>query len=251
MRIHVFDSRQRMGAAAAERAATALRSAVSERGEANLLVATGKSQIAMLEHLVKEPDIDWSVISIFHLDEYIGLDNSHPASFCRYLKERLENRLPSPPADFHYIDGMAPDPEQECRRLGGLIESRPIDTACIGIGENGHLAFNDPPADFTTEEPFIIVTMDEACRRQQMKEGWFDSVEDVPEKAISITINQIMKSRTLVVTCPDRRKAEAVKNAAEGEITNTCPASKLQEHPDCTLFLDREAAVLLSKPAQA
>ena len=245
MEINVSDTKQEMGRAAAQHAASALRKSLSERGEANLVVATGASQFEMLEHLVKEPDVDWKNVHIFHLDEYIGLDDSHPASFCRYLRERFEQKLPEPPAAFHYLNGMAPDPKAECRRVGEIIAKRPIDVACIGIGENGHLAFNDPPADFEVEDPYIVVNLDEACRKQQFGEGWFDSIDDVPKQAMSMSVKQIMKSEMLVVTCPDERKAEAVKNAVKGEITNMCPASKLQEHPNCTLFLDKPAASLL------
>ena len=245
MEINVSDTKQEMGRAAAQHAASALRKSLSERGEANLVVATGASQFEMLEHLVKEPDVDWRNVHIFHLDEYIGLDDSHPASFCRYLRERFEQKLPEPPAAFHYLNGMAPDPKAECRRVGEIIAKRPIDVACIGIGENGHLAFNDPPADFEVEDPYIVVNLDEACRKQQFGEGWFDSIDDVPKQAMSMSVKQIMKSEMLVVTCPDERKAEAVKNAVKGEITNMCPASKLQEHPNCTLFLDKPAASLL------
>ncbi|MFP4174088.1 MAG: glucosamine-6-phosphate deaminase [Candidatus Hydrogenedentota bacterium] len=245
MEINVSDTKQAMGKAAAGRAASALRQSLSERGAANLIVATGASQFEMLEHLVKEPDVDWKNVRVFHLDEYIGLDDAHPASFCRYLRERFEQKLPEPPAAFHYLNGMAPDAQAECRRLGEIIARHPIDVACIGIGENGHLAFNDPPADFEVEDPYIVVNLDEACRKQQFGEGWFDSIEDVPRQAISMSIKQIMKSKLLVVTCPDERKAEAVKNAVKGEITNMCPASKLQEHPNCALFLDKPAASLL------
>ncbi|MFO7776651.1 MAG: glucosamine-6-phosphate deaminase [Candidatus Hydrogenedentota bacterium] len=245
MEINVSDTKQEMGKAAAERAASALRESLSERGAANLIVATGASQFEMLEHLVREPDVDWKNVHIFHLDEYIGLDDAHPASFCRYLRERFEEKLPEPPAAFHYLNGMAADPKAECRRVGEIIARHPIDVACIGIGENGHLAFNDPPADFEVEDPYIVVNLDEACRKQQFGEGWFDSIEDVPQQAMSMSIKQIMKSKRLVVTCPDERKAEAVKNAVKGEVTNMCPASKLQEHPNCTLFLDTPAASLL------
>ncbi len=245
MEIRISDNKQDMGAAAAEHAACGLRESLSVRGEANLVVATGMSQFEMLEHLVTAHEVDWRKVNIFHLDEYIGLDASHPASFCRYLKERFENKLPHPPASFNYIDGTTSDPQEECRRVGGLICKHPIDVACIGIGENGHLAFNDPPADFETDDPFIIVTLDEACRRQQYGEGWFNSIDDVPTRAISMSINQIMKSAKLVVTCPDRRKAEAVRHAVKGEVSVMCPASRLQEHPDCDLFLDTSSAALL------
>ncbi len=203
------------------------------------------SQFEMLENLVREPDLSWGDVTIFHLDEYIGLDDNHPASFCRYLRERFESKLPVRPAAFHYIDGRAPDPRRECARVGELIRMHPIDVACVGIGENGHLAFNDPPADFDADDPYIIVTLDEAYRRQQMGEGWFDSMDDVPSQAISMSIRQIMKSRQIVVICPDTRKAEAVRKTVRGDVTSICPASILQKHPDCKLFLDQNAAELL------
>ncbi len=245
MEINVFETKEAMGKAAAQYAASALRQSLSERGEANLIVATGASQLKMLENLVKEPGLQWRNVHIFHLDEYLGMDDSHPASFCKYLRERFEQKLSEPPAAFYYINGMAPDPWEECRRVGEIIEKRPIDVACIGIGENGHLAFNDPPADFDVEDPLIVIELDEACRKQQLGEGWFNSLEEAPNTAITMSVNQIMKSKMIVVTCPDERKAEAVKNAVKGEITNMCPASKLQEHPNCTLFLDKPAASLL------
>lgn len=210
-----------------------------------MIVATGASQFEMLAALVKEPDMAWNRINIFHLDEYVGLPITHPASFRKYLWERLHKQLPIPPRSFCYIDAEQ-DAEAECQRLGRLIARCPIAVAFVGIGENGHLAFNDPPADFETETPYIVVQLDEACRRQQWGEGWFTDLESVPDRAISMSIRQIMKSKHLIVTVPDQRKAEAVRNTVEGPVTPNCPASILQRHPSCQLFLDPDSASKLS-----
>jgi glucosamine-6-phosphate deaminase len=231
-----------MGRRAAGDAATRLHGAIADRGAANLLVATGASQFEVFAALVAADGIDWRRVTGFHLDEYLGLPMSHPASFRRYLKERLVDRVPL--AAFHYIDGEA-DAAAECRRVGDLIRRHPIDVALVGIGENGHLAFNDPPADFQTDEPYIIVNLDDACRRQQFGEGWFPIFEAVPTRAISMSIRQIMRSRAIVCSVPDRRKAEAVRAALEGPVTPQVPASILQQHPDATIYLDPPAAELL------
>jgi glucosamine-6-phosphate deaminase len=243
MKVWVFEDKTEMGVAAAEAAAKHLNAALAARGQANLILATGASQFEMLARLV-ELDVDWSRVTAFHLDEYIGLPEEHPASFRRYLKERFASKVPDL-RQFHYVDGGASDPEEECRRLGKLISSTTVDLACIGIGENGHLAFNDPPADFETEAPYIVVELDEACRTQQLGEGWFPALADVPRQAISMSIQQIMKSRAIVCTVPDARKAVAVKNALEGAVTSMVPSSILQQHPSCGLFLDQDSAALL------
>lgn len=245
MELSIFKTKREMGAAAARYTAALIRGAIAERGEANIVLATGISQFEMLATLVTL-DVDWSRVTAFHLDEYIGLPPSHPASFHKYLKERFADKVPALKA-FHYVDGENLDPAAECRRLGQIIRSLPIDVACVGIGENGHLAFNDPPADFDTEEPYIVVNLDEACRRQQLGEGWFPTLEEVPRQAISMSIRQIMKSRYIICTAPDRRKAEPLKNAVEGEVTNKLPASILQEHPHCRILLDERAASLLRR----
>ena len=209
-------------------------------------MATGASQFEMLEALTKEDGIDWSKVTVFHLDEYIGLSMDHPASFRKYLKERFEDKLPERVRAFHYVDAEV-DPEAECERVGALIAQSPIDVAFVGIGENGHLAFNDPPADFETEVPYLVVDLDEACRQQQFGEGWFPSLEAVPEKAISMSVRQIMKSSSIICTVPEERKSEAVKNAVEGEVSPLVPASILQGHDDCLMFLDGPAASLLRR----
>lgn len=245
MNIQIFDSKEELGKKSASDAADKIRSAIQKKGEANIILATGASQFETLGNLVEQPDIDWSKVTMFHLDEYVDLPETHPASFRKYLKERFEFKVPDI-KKAHYIQGDRDNPEQECRRLNEIISKVEIDVALVGIGENGHLAFNDPPANFETEKPYIVVELDKACRNQQMGEGWFDSIEEVPKKAISMSIKQIMKSRKIICSVPDQRKAEAVKNCLEGEVSNLHPASVLQNHPDCTIYLDGESASLLS-----
>jgi glucosamine-6-phosphate deaminase len=239
MQVNVFATKDEMGAAAAALAAARINAAVAARGEANIILATGASQFEMLAALVTL-DVDWPKVTAFHLDEYVGMSEAHPASFRKYLKERFIDRAGALKA-FHFIDGEG-DAAAECRRVGDILREHPIDVACVGIGENGHLAFNDPPADFDTDEPYIIVELDEACRRQQLGEGWFATLDDVPTRAISMSIRQIMASRCIVCTVPDERKAVAVKDTLTGEVTNMVPASILREHGDCHLFLDGPAA---------
>jgi len=241
MKIEISETKQELGKLAAEKGAELIREAINERGEAKIIVATGASQFEMLSELVKE-DIDWSVVTGFHLDEYIGIEVSHPASFRKYLIERFVDLVPI--KEFNYVDGST-DALAECVRLGEIISRHPIDVAFVGIGENGHLAFNDPPADFETEEPYIVVNLDDDCRRQQLGEGWFPTFDDVPKQAISMSIRQIMKSENIICSVPDERKAVAVKNTLKGEISPMIPASVLQQHEAAWLFLDRPAASLL------
>ena len=244
MKIIVAETKQEMGAQAATVGAQQIREAIAVRGAANIIVATGASQFEMLAALAGQ-EIRWDKVTAFHLDEYVGMEITHPASFRRYLWERFASQLPLPLRAFHYVQAET-DPEAECRRLGSLIQQHPTDVAFIGIGENGHVAFNDPPADFETEEPYIVVELDEACRRQQLGEGWFPTLDSVPTHAISMSVRQIMKSPAIVCTVPDQRKAEAVRNSAQGPVTPAVPASILQQHPNTTLFLDRPAAALLN-----
>lgn len=250
MDIRVFPTKQEMGAQAAASGAELIRQALATRGEANVILATGASQFEMIAALVAEPDIDWSRITVFHLDEYVGLSINHPASFRRYLTERFAKQLPTPPRAFHLLDGED-DSHAECRRVGEILQSHPIDVAFVGIGENGHLAFNDPPANFDTEEPFLVVELDDRCRLQQFGEGWFESIDDVPTHALSMSVRQIMKSHAIICTVPDERKAAAVRDSVEGEVTPLVPASILQRHPQMTLYLDEPAALLLSEPVLA
>lgn len=241
----VYETSLEMAAAAADHAAEAIKDAIETNGYANIILATGASQIEMLGELTAVAGLDWSKVTMFHLDEYIGLAPDHPAGFGKYLRERFVDKVENLKAA-HFVDGNADDPQQECQRLGRLIKERAIDVALIGIGENGHLAFNDPPADFETEEPYIIVELDEKCRKQQLGEGWFETLEQVPRRAISMSIRQIIKSACLIVTVPDERKAEAVKNALKGQVTPACPASILQQHENCKIFMDADAASLVS-----
>ena len=221
-----------------------LREVLATRDRATLVVATGTSQLEVLAALAATPGIAWERVEIFHLDEYCGIPADHPASFRRYLRERFFDVLPAKPAAFHWIaaDG---DPQAECRRLAGLVPARDFDLVLCGIGENGHLAFNDPPADFEAPEPYLVVPLDEACRRQQVGEGWFPALETVPTQAISMSISRIMAARTILCSVPDERKARAVRETVEGPVTPAAPASILQRHADCRLHLDRAAAALL------
>lgn len=243
--ISIFDSKDAMGAAAAELGAKQIRQAIAERDEAFIVVATGASQFEMLAHLVQQPGIPWNRITVFHLDEYVALPISHQASFRLYLWHRFVSQLPVPLRAFHYINGEA-DISAECIRLGQIIERTRIDVAFVGIGENAHLAFNDPPADFATEAPYLVVDLDDACRRQQYGEGWFPTLDDVPTKAITMSINMIMKSRSVICTVPDSRKSVAVSNSVEGPVTPSVPASILQLHKQVSMFLDKPAAARLS-----
>jgi glucosamine-6-phosphate deaminase len=242
MNIKVFDTQSELGQAAAQDAAQIINQAINERDVAYVIAATGASQFEFLDSLAQE-DVDWTKIVFFHLDEYVDLPESHPASFRRYLKERLVSRLH--PQTFHFLNGEANDVYEECRRVGDLIGRQTIDVAFVGIGENGHLAFNDPPADFDTEEPYIVVTLDDACRQQQVGEGWFKSIAEVPTRAISMSIKQILKSRNILCIVPDQRKAEAVRATVELEVSPIRPASILQEHERVTLYLDRDSSSLL------
>ncbi|MCA9106034.1 MAG: glucosamine-6-phosphate deaminase [Pirellulaceae bacterium] len=244
MRIHVSESAADMGALAAELGAAAIRAALAARGEAVVILATGASQFEPLQSLASCPDIDWARVHAFHLDEYLGLGPEHGASFRKFLRERFVAKLPTPLGSFTELDGKA-DPSSECRRVGELISRVTVDVAFIGIGENGHLAFNDPPADFTTTEPYRVVDLDEACRRQQLGEGWFESLEAVPRQALSMSIREILRARKIICSVPDERKSAAVQGAIEGPLTPDCPASALRVHGDVELMLDRASASLL------
>jgi len=231
-----------LGIAAGKTAADLMRKAIAEKRSANIILATGASQFETLNQLIKE-DVDWSKVVMFHLDEYIGLPESSPASFRKYLKDRFLAHVPSLKS-VYLVDGET-DPETECIRLSKLITENPIDVALVGIGENGHLAFNDPPADFETEMPYLVVNLDEECRQQQLGEGWFKTIDDVPKQAISMSVKQIMKSKQIICSVPDKRKANAVKNCVEQPVSNEYPSSILQLHADCRLYLDTDSAGLL------
>jgi glucosamine-6-phosphate deaminase len=243
--MHVASDKEELGRQAAARGAEAIRDALARDGEATIIVATGASQFEMLKALVAAEGIDWSKVTAFHLDEYVGLPESHPASFRRYLRERFMAPLNDAPA-FVPVDGQG-DAAAAAKRLGERIAGRRIAVCFAGIGENCHLAFNDPPADFDTGEPYLVVDLDEACRRQQLGEGWFPSLEAVPRQAISMSIRQILKSELIILSVSDTRKAEATKAALEGPVSNMAPASILQTHARTVLFIDSAAASLLSR----
>jgi glucosamine-6-phosphate deaminase len=243
MNIEVFDTKLALGRAAADDAAKIIQQGIAERNVAYLIAATGASQFEFLDALVVQ-NIDWSKVVFFHLDEYVGLSETHPASFRKYLTERIIDRVH--PRAFHLIDGEAADVIEECRRVGNLISRHQIDAAFVGIGENGHIAFNDPPADFETEEPYIVVDLDERCRKQQVGEGWFADVEEVPQRAISMSVQQIMKARNILCVVPDDRKAEAVRMCVGLDVSPMRPASILQRHNNATLYLDRESSSRLA-----
>lgn len=240
MEIYIAENPHEMGLKAGEYGAQAVKAAIANHGVANIILATGTSQFDTMSTLIADKDIDWSKVVMFHLDEYIGLPITHKASFRKYLKDRFIARVPDIKA-YHLIDGEK-DPQEECKRLNDLIGRHPIDVAFVGIGENGHLAFNDPPADFDTTDPYIVVHLDEACRAQQMGEGWFATLEDVPDEAISMSVNQIMSSDVIVCSVPDERKAEAVAKTLTGDVTPHVPASILQRHEKCHMFLDQASA---------
>jgi glucosamine-6-phosphate deaminase len=241
--VHIAADANAMGLAAGAQAGELIREAITARGAANIILATGTSQFSTLQQLIAEPGIDWSRVTMFHLDEYIGLPMTSPASFRKYLKERFVDQVPSLKA-VHFINAEE-NAAAECERLNALIRNHPVDVALVGIGENGHLAFNDPPADFDTTDPYIIVELDEACRKQQYGEGWFATMEDVPSRAISMSIRQILASSYIICSVPDRRKAEAVRNSLTVPVDPAVPASSLRCHPACTFYLDAAAASLL------
>jgi glucosamine-6-phosphate deaminase len=245
LQIRRFRSGAALGRAAAAEAAGEIRAAIESHGRARIIAATGASQFDFLRALVGTPDIDWANVELFHLDEYVGLSESHPASFRRYLRERLIG--PTGIRHFHFLDGEA-DPQQVMEDVGGKLRERPVDVAFVGIGENAHLAFNDPPADFETDRPYLLVELDAACRRQQVGEGWFPDVESVPSKAISMSCRQILASRRILCIVPDARKSAAVKATIEGAIVPETPASILRRHSNVTLFLDEGSSSALASP---
>ena len=242
---NIFEDKASTSKAAAEKAADILRALIVAKGNAVIIVATGASQFDFLANLCAAPGIDWGKVRMFHLDEYVGLSDQHPASFRKYLKERFLSKVGI--KDYHLVQGDAPVLEAEITRMNELIKKYHPDLAFVGIGENGHLAFNDPPADFDVDDPYIIVILDEKCKKQQMGEGWFPTVADVPSQAISMSIRQIMRTPSIICTVPGSVKATAVRDCLEKEISPAYPASILRTHPDCTIFLDEESSALLKK----
>ena len=248
MKTYIGKDKDDMALKAAACAAEHIRKAIAERGEARIIVATGANQFEFLNALVNEPDIDWTKVTGFHLDEYVGLSVEHPASFRNYMRKRFVAKTPQPMKVFNEVNGEAAEPQAEIDRLEALIRTSPIDVACVGIGENGHLAFNDPPADFETKEAYIIVNLDERCKQQQLGEGWFSTINDVPKQAVSMTPHQIMQCERIVSCVPYAVKAEAVENTVKAKATtNMVPATLLKEHKDFILYLDEDSAAGILK----
>jgi glucosamine-6-phosphate deaminase len=243
MKVKICNDKVSLGCAAAEQAANAIRNASLMNGKARIIAATGTSQFEFLDALTSRQDLDWQRVAMFHLDEYVGLPGSHRASFSRYLQQRLIKKVGIREA---YLLSGEEDPAHVISRVGGALKAAPVDVAFVGIGENGHLAFNDPPADFKSEETYLLVTLDEACRRQQLGEGWFHTLSEVPRQAISMSVRQILKAKEIICVVPDARKAQAVKACLEGEISPLAPASILRTHPNTTVYLDPDSAALLS-----
>jgi glucosamine-6-phosphate deaminase len=242
VKIEVFPDKNSLANAASAKTAAKLRDRIQQTGRARIIAATGAAQFEFLEMLTRTPQIDWSRVEMFHLDEYIGIPAEHPASFRKFLRERLINKTGI--THHHLIDGDA-DSRDVIAKLTAEIRKAPIDLAFVGIGENGHLAFNDPPADFETDEAYIVVELDEACRRQQMGEGWFKSLDEVPRRAISMTVRQILKAQEIIAIVPEARKAKAIEKCFAGEISPLAPASILRRHSNTIVYLDKDSAALL------
>jgi glucosamine-6-phosphate deaminase len=243
MILKVFDDKVALGSAAAAQAAAAIRRATARRGQARVVAASAASQFDFLEALTATSDIDWKRVELFHLDEYIGLPMNHPASFCKFLQERLIDKTGI--TNYHLLN-PEDDPAEVIRRTSKAISASPIDVSFVGIGENGHLAFNDPPANFETEEPYIVVNLDEACREQQVAEGWFKDLSAVPKQAVSMSVRQVLKAREILAVVPGPRKAQAIKACFDGPISPMAPSSILRTHPQATIYLDKQSAALLS-----
>jgi glucosamine-6-phosphate deaminase len=250
LNIFLHSDPQALGSAAGNEAGDLIVSAIRRQGRSRIVIATGASQFTTLEALVLRRDIDWSKVECFHLDEYIGVPETHPASFRRYLSERFVAKVPKLGA-FHGVVGDAADPKAECRRLDALLKAGPIDVLLLGIGENGHLAFNDPPADVTSDDAYLVVNLDEACRRQQLGEGWFPNLDAVPRQAISMSMKCMLSAQALIAAVPDARKAEAVRGSIEGALSPLMPGTYLRLHNRCSLHFDRAAASKLQALAIA
>jgi glucosamine-6-phosphate deaminase len=248
MIFRIYDEKSTLGKSAAAHAGSIIRGAIAQRGRARVVAASAASQFEFLDALVTEPGVDWQKVELFHLDEYIGLPMSHPASFCKFLEERLISKTGITTA--HLLNGEK-NPAAVIAEVGKAISAAPIDVAFVGIGENGHLAFNDPPADFETEEPYIIVQLDEPCRQQQVGEGWFPDLAHVPTHAISMSVRQVLKAKEILAIVPDARKAAAIAACFNGPVTPLAPSSILRTHPHATIYLDRNSAARLTPEALA
>jgi glucosamine-6-phosphate deaminase len=243
--VRILPDTATLARAAADEAAAAIRKAVAANGVAHVMFATGNSQLIFIDTLVSRTDnVPWGDVVVFHMDEYVGIASRHPASFQRWIRRRIVE--PTSPRAAHYIDGLAA-PQAECGRYGELLRRHPLDLCCLGIGENGHLAFNDPPvADFDDPDDVKVVALDEGCRRQQVNEGHFATDRDVPERAITVTIPALLRAERVLAVVPEARKAEAVRASLEGPVSTSCPASALRQSPQATVFLDPDSAALLS-----
>ena len=246
LNVYVYESRPKMGQAAASVIAAEIRRAIQERGKAVVILASAPSQNEFLANLAAAPDVDWSRVTVFHLDEYLGMDDEAPQSFRRFLIDRLVNKVPL--GQFHGLRGDAPDGTAEVTRYTELLQQNPPDFAVLGIGENGHLAFIDPPfCDFNDPESVKVVQLDEICRNQQVNDGAFTSLDQVPRNALSLTIPTLMARPKLFAIAPGPAKREAIKNTVEGPVSTTCPASILRTHSDAHLFIDVVAAEYLDQ----
>jgi glucosamine-6-phosphate deaminase len=243
MFVRVFESKLALAQTAATQAAAAVRRAIRDRGKARIIAATGASQLAFLDALTQSKNLDWRHVELFHLDEYVGLPISHPASFRKYLLDRLIH--PAGITNYHLLDAETYSTKL-LQRVGEALQSAPVDVAFVGVGENAHLAFNDPPADFETQSAYLVVELDEACRRQQVGEGWFGNLTEVPQRALSMSVRQILKSNEIICVVPDTRKARAIQLCLEGPISPMAPASILRNHAATTIYLDKESASLLN-----
>ncbi|HEX4484818.1 MAG TPA: glucosamine-6-phosphate deaminase [Terriglobales bacterium] len=243
MKVRILANAKSLGVEAAAQAAKSLQETLNKQGSARIIAATGASQFDFLEALTTTPNIDWANVEMFHLDEYVGLPDTHKASFRKYLRERLIQKTGM--KKYHLLDGDG-DVAKVIKIVGDAIASAPIDVAFVGIGENGHLAFNDPPADFEIETPYLVVDLDQPCRQQQINEGWFASDAEVPRQAISMSVKQILKSKEILAIVGGERKARAVQACLEGKVSPMAPASILQTHPKTAIFLDKDSASLLT-----
>ena len=246
--LKVYPNKKLASAAAAKHAAQIICDAIDAKGHARIIAATGASQLDFIAALIAIKDIDWSKVEMFHLDEYVGMPISHSASFRRFLLDRLI--APTGITKYHLLDGET-DPAATCNTVGAALQSAPIDVVFAGIGENGHIAFNDPPADFTSRDAYLVVDLDEGCRRQQLGEGWFPTLEDVPKQAMTLSVQQFLQAENVITVVPDERKADAAKKCLEGPINPNAPASILRRHPGNHFYFDQAAASKLSAEYRA
>jgi glucosamine-6-phosphate deaminase len=250
-RVQIYASLDALGAAAARQAAGVIQDAIAQSGRARIVIATGNSQLALIDALVRQEGVDWNRVAAFHMDEYVGISRDHPASFRKWIRTRVEEIVR--PGSMEYLEGDAPDLEAETARYARLLSAGPIDLAFVGIGENGHIAFNDPAvADF--EDPLAVkrVVLDEDCRHQQVGEGHFANMEAVPREALTLTCPALFRVKSWICSVPEARKAKAVRSSLEGPISTLCPGSLVRTHPNATVYLDTDSSALLARaPAKA